>query len=72
MDEITDEVKCPCCGQVLGEIVVIDGLPLLRMGHGLCRAWYGSCSRCGESVSWSLSSIALKRLIEKVLQSGEK
>ncbi len=69
---MANSVKCSCCGAEIGEIVEVDGVQLLRMGHALCRAWYGSCACCGESFSWSLSSIALKKLIEKVLQSRQK
>jgi len=60
-----ESVKCPKCGTEIGEIVEVDGVQLLRMGHALCRAWYGSCACCGESFSWSLASIALKKLIER-------
>ncbi len=67
-----ENVKCPRCGQSLGEAIEIEGITVLRMGNALCRAWYGSCACCGESFSWSLSSIALKKLIEKVLQSRQK
>ncbi len=67
-----ESVKCPKCGTEIGELVEIDNVQVLRMGNALCRAWYGSCARCGEAFSWSLSSIALKKLIERVLQSQKK
>jgi len=36
-----ESVKCPKCGTEIGEIVEVDGVQLLRMGHALCRAACG-------------------------------
>lgn len=65
-----NEVKCPQCGHVIGDLMEGDGIVLLRVGGGICRAFHGICAVCGEEIHWSVSEQALSRLMAWYLRAG--
>ncbi len=67
-----ENVKCPRCGAEIGEIVEVDGVQLLRMGHALCREWHGVCCQCGYGLHWSTSEQMLSSLVRRLLQEQKK
>lgn len=63
-----DEVKCPSCGQVIGQVVTLDDIKVLQVGGALCRFVHGVCSQCGEEIHWSMADIALSRLLKTCIR----
>ncbi|HSW62698.1 MAG TPA: hypothetical protein VLH56_05225 [Dissulfurispiraceae bacterium] len=65
---IGDEVTCKRCQQVIGRIIIVDGIELFETGGLIVRelqtAW---CKNCGAKVYYSVSNRHLEKIIQKVL-----
>lgn len=68
---MSETVKCPRCGQVLGETVELEGVTLLHVGGIVTRFVHGVCVRCGEAVHWSIADEALARLLRNYCNRGK-
>jgi len=71
MDKPSREILCCQCGETIGEIITIDGLPLLRSGNQADRSRHGVCLVCGRSYSWTTSDKMLERLVTKSVIAPE-
>lgn len=65
---MSDVVKCPRCGQVIGQVIALDDIKVLQVGGALCRFLHGICSQCGEEIHWSMADIALSRLLKTCIR----
>ena len=65
-------VKCPKCNNVIGHVIEADHVVLLHIGGAVTKTFHGACVNCGYMVHWSVSDLALSKLIEKIYCNREK
>lgn len=63
-------VRCPQCGNIIGEIRTIDGREFLFVNGLAVNFMRGACS-CGTEFYWSISERMLAELIRRVLSLRE-
>ena len=59
-----EPVTCPACGNILGELLTVKGLPLLHASGGVWRVLRGYCVQCGKPFYWETSDNQLKDVIQ--------
>ena len=69
---MAEQIECPKCGMVHGEVRAIEGCESLVIGQLAVNNLRGVCLNCGYEFYWSLSERALARLIKKALENRAK